>query len=141
MLIAFDNVILIDTSAAIALENSKDKFHKAAKNFFESNKDVVWCAINATTHESYTRVRYDSTFKKAMKMYNFLTNEKIDNIPFDAQDELETKRLLGQFSEHPLSFHDALCAVIMKRYGILRIFTFDKHFWILGFNVSPGYTN
>jgi len=37
-------------------------------------------------------------------------------------------------------FHDALCASVMKREGIYRVFTFDKHFWSFGFEVLPGAT-
>jgi predicted nucleic acid-binding protein len=51
------------------------------------------------------------------------------------------KQLLMKYKDQKLSFHDALCVSVMKREGIFRIFTFDKHFWLFGFEVFPGATH
>ena len=136
----YNNAILIDTSAIIALEDPDDPHHKVANLYFQSVQNFLWVILNATTHESYTRIRYDFDFKTAIQTYDFLTNEPILQIRFKQKDELRTKALLEKYSEHSISFHDALCAVIMKKVGIGKVFTFDKHFWVFGFEVVPGYT-
>ena len=54
-------------------------------------------------------------------------------------DEKSALAILERFSEHAISFHDALCAAVMRRLGIYRVFTFDKDYWVMGFEVLPGY--
>jgi predicted nucleic acid-binding protein len=38
----------------------------------------------------------------------------------------------------PPSYHDAVCSAMMLRSGIYKIFTFDRDFQILGFQILPG---
>jgi predicted nucleic acid-binding protein len=45
---------------------------------------------------------------------------------------------LEKYSDQKISFHDALCAAVMLRIGAYRAFAFDKHFWIMGFEMLPG---
>lgn len=132
--------ILIDTSAAIALADRNDQFHKAAESFYESTTDVVWATLNTTAHETYTRARYDLGFDKALELYDYLTGEPLLCMPFIAEDERVARDHLVRFREHKLSFHDALFAAVMKRKGIYRAFAFDYHFWLFGFEVMPGPT-
>lgn len=136
----YNNAILIDTSAVIALKDSKDRYHKHANIFFESTEISLWVVLNETTHESYTRARYDFDFEKAIEVHNFLTDDAIMQIAFNKNDEKLTIKMLEKYAEHSISFHDALCAVVMKKVGIYKVFTFDKHFWTFGFEVVPGQT-
>jgi predicted nucleic acid-binding protein len=132
--------ILVDSSAAIALADGKDQFHEAATNFFQTTGHVTWATVNETTHETYTRVRYALGFREALRIYDFLTGDRLLSMPFAPEDERAARDHLVRLQEHTLSFHDALCAAVMKRVGIYRIFTFDHHFWSFGFEVLPGPT-
>lgn len=134
-----EGAILIDTSAVIALHCPSDAAHKAAEAFFQSTTGVLWVALNITAHESYTRARYNSSFKSAITVYDFLKGKSILQVSFDLKGEEEARKLLEKYSEHQISYHDALCAVVMKNTGIYRIFTFDHHFWIMGFEILPGW--
>jgi predicted nucleic acid-binding protein len=134
------NAILIDTSAIIALHNTEDQFHSSAKKFFEEkSNDILWVVINSTKHESYTRFRYDFSFDKAISVYDFLSDDLICQIRFTENDEAETLKLLKKYKSEKLSFHDALCASIMMRIGIYRVFTFDSDFLYFGFDILPLY--
>lgn len=130
---------MVDTSAAIALHCQSDAAHRAASDFFHSSKGVVWVALNVTAHESYTRARYDKSYLSAITIYDFLKSDEIFQLAFDYQDEVQTRALMEKYSEHKISYHDALCAIIMKKVGIYRIFSFDHHFWIMGFEIQPGW--
>jgi predicted nucleic acid-binding protein len=132
--------VLIDTSAAVALEDPTDQFHNDAKTFYETASGIVWASVNATAQETYTVARYNLGFSKAIHLYDFLTAEPVFRIPFVREDEVSAREALVRFKEHPLSFHDALVAAVMKRIGIFRTFAFDHHFWLLGFEVLPGRT-
>lgn len=134
------DAVLIDTSAAIALLNPKESNYKIANKFYYSNTNLVWTSINSTAHESYTRARYDYNFICAIEIYNFLKGDNLYLINFDKRDEDNALSILKKYKKNALSFHDALCAAIMKKFGIYRIFTFDSDFYIFGFEVLPGYS-
>lgn len=132
--------ILVDSSAAFALEHGGDQYHEAATEFFESAVGVVWVSLNITAHETYTRARYALGFEKALKLYDFLTGDLFLSMAFTAGDESVARDHLVRFRERRLSFHDALAAAAMKRVGIYRVFSFDNHFYCFGFEVLPGPT-
>ena len=133
----FSEAVLIDASAAIALADPKDQFHKEATVFFNQT-DAVWVILNITSHEVYKRIRYKLGFQKAILAYNSLMGDEKVILPFKKEDELEAVKILTKFSEHKLSFHDALCIAIMKKTGIYRAFAFDKHFFLSGYEIYPG---
>lgn len=135
-----EQAIFIDTSAVIALQDPDDQFHQAAQNFFRLTTDVVWASLNATTHETYTRLRYDLGFDSAFRIFDWLSKKEILCTSFDAEDEQKAREHLEFLKDHKLSFHDALLAAAMKRLGVYRVFAFDYHFWHLGFEVLPGST-
>ena len=95
--------------------------------------------MDVTSHETYTRARYRSTARVAREHYSFLrTTTGISLYRFKESDEIEAIEILNRYSDHRLSFHDALCAAAMKRLGIAKVFTFDRDFAVLGFMVLPG---
>ncbi|HDO25522.1 MAG TPA: PIN domain-containing protein [Nitrospirae bacterium] len=132
------DAILVDTSAAIALHSNRDRFHVTANDFFQNTTGKLWVVLNVTKHETYTRARYDMGFRRAINLYDFLTGDPLYQLFFRPSDEDEARLLLERYQEHTLSFHDALCATVMKRFGIYRVFTFDSHFYTFGFEVFPG---
>ena len=134
------SAIFIDSSAIVALKSPTDQFHDFAKNYFNFAQDVRYVVMNSTTHETYTRLRYDIDFRTALGAYDWLSDVPFYKIPFENKDEEKAREILERYNEHVFSYHDALCAALMLRIGLYRIFSFDKHFWILGFQVEPGIT-
>lgn len=135
----YDQVALIDTSAVIALFDPKDQFHQEAKAFFNT-ANLVWFTLNTTAHETFTRVCYDKGLTSALERYDFLRSDRFRLLAFDDADEQRARNLLGKYRDQSFSFHDALCAVVMPRAGIFKVFSFDHDFWTLGFEVLPGRT-
>jgi uncharacterized protein len=136
----YDKLALIDTSAVIALFDPTDRFHKDATILFDSAADLVWFTLNATTHETFTRVRYRNGLHAALMRFNFLRSDPFHLLAFNEEDEHNARDLLKKYSDQTVSFHDALCAVTMHRAGIYKVFSFDSDFWTLGFEVMPGRT-
>jgi predicted nucleic acid-binding protein len=137
----YAEAILIDSSAAIALINYKDQFHDEAFRFFNSTENIVWVCFNITAHEAYTRARYDLGFSSAISLYDFLKSNNFYQLNLEPVDEIEARELLDKYADHDLSFHDALCAAVMKRAGIYKAFAFDHHFYYFGFELFPGLTS
>src|SRR6266516_2521601 len=118
---------LIDTSAAIAMDESNDQFHGDARRFFDSEiSELSWFVLDITAHETFTRSRYDSTLPRALAHLDRLWSQPFQLLRFDGADEQKARSLIEKYHDHSLSFHDALCASVMIREGISKIFTFDK---------------
>jgi len=58
----------------------------------------------------------------------------------DGDDEGKALDLVKKYTDKKLSYHDALCASVMLRYRLYRVFTFDSDFWTFGFELLPGLT-
>jgi predicted nucleic acid-binding protein len=136
----YEHAVFIDTSAILALFNTSDSLHKTAKNFFENISDVDWFVLNATIHETFTRNRYGRDLHSSLEIYDNLKGSKFKVLRFEEDDENKARALLEKYDDKVLSFHDALCAAVMIKIGIYKIFSFDSDFWSFGFFVMPGIT-
>ena len=135
----YEQVAIVDTSAVIALHDPQERYHADVRSYYVTNtQDLVWAAVDLTSHECFTTVRYSKGFQPALEHYNFLRATGIKLIRFQPEDETQTLALLTKYSDHKLSFHDAACAAIMKRVGIFRILTLDGDFMPFGFEILPG---
>ena len=84
---AYEQLALLDSSAVIALHDPGDQFHADALRFFSTTRDLDWGALNATTHECYTRVRYHGAFQQAIEHYEFMRKDAIRLLEFVSEDE------------------------------------------------------
>ena len=133
----YEKYALVDTSAVVALFDPKDKFHVVARTFLR-NTDLTLFALNVTSHESFTRGRYDHGLARGREHFDFLRSSVLFQIRFTEDDEKEAYRMLSKYTDQLLSFHDALCGAAMLRAGIYKIFGFDKDFFTFGFELVPG---
>lgn len=134
----YEQAAFVDSAAVIAMLDDSDSHHEEAVDFMNTMSELPLFALNLTSHECFTRIRYKNTFSFAMRHYSYLRSSSIDLIKFEEQDEKKALELLKKYSEHRISFHDALCAAAMLRKGVYKIFTFDKDFSVLGFHLLPG---
>jgi len=137
----YANAVLIDTSACVAAFDEADALHTEATTTLAqltSDGHYLLCAVNVTAHESFTRIRYNARLNAGLLGYSWLRSEGLETIQFSDDDEREALSLIRKYSSVRLSFHDALCAAVMLRLGIYRIFSFDADFWAFGFELIPG---
>lgn len=138
--VLYDAACLLDTAAIVALFDEGDPLHRLATEFFEAGRgEVTWYVVDATSHESFTRVRYNATLPRALAAFQFLRDGGgVGLLRFQPEDEDRALTMLRKYRDQRLSFHDALCAAVMLRVGIFRVFTFDQDFSTMGFAVMPG---
>lgn len=131
-----DNIALIDTSAALALWDNHETLHARTKLFF-AECSLDWAAVDLTAHETFTRLRSRTDVSRGFKGFDFLRTD-LTVINFQRDDEARARSILTKYGDHRISYHDAICAAVMLRSGIYKIFTFDRDFLILGFQLVPG---
>jgi predicted nucleic acid-binding protein len=139
----FDRAVLVDTSAVRALLHPADQWHDDAVCFWDAHKTQFnFVTVVNTSQEVFTGVRKRkhpiSTTHEALENYWFLRrNTPVVLLSLDASDEGSAITILEKFEDHVISFHDAFCAAVMLRLGVVKVFSFDTDFRTLGFERLP----
>jgi predicted nucleic acid-binding protein len=134
-------MIFVDTSAFIARFNTKDKYQKESVGFFEKVRQERILMITSdyiidetiTTLFSRTRSfeiakKYGEAIIGSMVIKKIWTSEKYFE---EAWSIFKKEGSMG------LSFTDCVSVAIMRGLNINRVFTFDSHFRLMGFEIVP----
>ena len=93
-------------------------------------KLVVTDLIIEETHKWL--VHHGNNQKYAVQILDGFVTEKFAQILFILpQDRIDAKKLVEKYLDHSLSYTDAMSVIIMKRYNIKKIFSFDSDFELM----------
>lgn len=132
--------LFIDSSAFIALADSRDQDHRAATKFFrECPPNTQFHTSNHIVSETITRLRRTAGHQAALR-WGGATLESRQTIRHYADEttEREALRLFERYHDHLLSFVDCTTLVFLKQLGLDRIFSFDRDFQHVGYVLVPG---
>ncbi len=123
----------MDTSAFIALNDSRDQFHLDASKIAENIKNYELYITDAVINETHTLLRYRLGFQSA----SFFLQSVLSGLPFVITPVTEEIRLsafhiLEQYNDQKISYCDALSVAIMRAHHINNVFAFDHHFDVMG---------
>ena len=133
-------MIYIDTGAFLARHLSKDQYHRQANIFWDSirKKSETCMTSNFVLDETFTllgrRAGYSFAAQRAINIY---ASKSLNILRPSREDELRAIRFFEKYSDHRLSFTDCISFVLMKSKKIKRVFTFDHHFHLAGFQIYP----
>jgi uncharacterized protein len=133
--------IFVDSSAWIALADRDDSHHKAAAEacpiILKNYKTLV--ASNLIIAETYIMLLKALGLQVALEFLERIkASPRILKIYSNEDVETEAERILSKYSDHDFSYTDAVSFAIMKRHGIKKAFSFDKHFTVAGFINLPS---
>lgn len=127
------NRCFIDTSAFIALNNSNDQYFKEAQEIAKSLNGYRYIITDAVITETYTILRYRLGFHTAHRfLRTILESNEYDIVEITSSLRRITMELLEKYSDHKISYCDALTVAVMKHKEIDVIFAFDHHFELMG---------
>lgn len=133
-------MIFIDTGAFIARYVPRDEHHSRAKRrWLEVERDRIRCfTSNFVLDETFTLLgrRASYTFAAA-RARALLASTALTILRPDATDEASAADLFAKFADQKVSFTDCVSFALMRRHGLSRAFTFDRHFADAGFEVLP----
>ncbi len=129
-------VIFVDTSLFKALVDQQDEFHDKAEKIWNNldKERTLLATSNFIIDESLTLIRVRCGLKKALSFREKIIKgvPVLKLIRVTVVDEAQAWNwFLNEWKD--LSFTDCVSFSVMKRLGIQKVLTFDKHFTQAGF--------
>lgn len=129
--------VFIDTSGWVALYDRNDQNHSNAKGLWKkiiSQDNLIYTTFDVLD-ETITLLRFHSNYKQSLEFGETLFKSKIINI-IETNEETREKawEFYKKFSDKKLSLTDCTSFAVMFLFKISEVFTFDKHFFQVGFN-------
>ena len=135
--------VFVDTGAWLALEIRNDINHNSAKKYLQllKRRRALLFTNTFVLSETYTRLIYDVSLSAAKKFHNQIMEGVRKNLTIfevDSPTREMAWRQLSQYSDHKLSFTDAIIVAQYKNYHLDAIFTFDNHFKNINLKTNLG---
>jgi len=135
--------ILIDTSAWVAISDSRDGSHKSALAFVQQLvKGYRLITTNYVLDETYTlllmNAGYQTTLDFKQRIDIMIESQVLEVVWIDEVIASESWQIFEQFNiDKQWSFTDCTSYVVMKQRAIAEAFTLDRHFAQMGFTKYP----
>ncbi len=132
--------LFIDTSAWVAVVNSRDQYHPVARGFYRHcfSNYSRFITSNLVVAETYIMLRLDCGSAVALQWWEMISDSiKIEVIYADAGSTVDAFNLIRKYKDQRISLADAVSFKIMEELGMKEAFTFDSHFSMAGFIKLP----
>jgi predicted nucleic acid-binding protein len=133
-------VIYIDTGGLIARYLSRDQYHHRAIEGWEfiRNRQYTCLTSNFVLDEVFTLLgRRGGHAFAAERAQNIYASNRIKILRPGHEEELKALDWFQKFSDQKVSFTDCISFVLMKKAHIKKVFSFDIHFRLAGFDLMP----
>lgn len=134
-------MVFVDTSAFLAIENRRDKYHKQAVALRDSllKAGKILITSDYVLDESYTVIRFRAGHHIAIQFGQAVRGSRLLRVEYITPERIEKAwDLFKTFSDHEFSFTDCTSFILMEHLQIKTAFTFDTHFKEYGkFIISP----
>lgn len=132
--------VFVDSGAWIALGDTRDKYHLAAKGQFGTlvEERVNLVTTNLVIAEVYTIIRHTGGYDPAMRFLRSTRESvRLKVIFSDRALEDQAGEILRKFKDQDFSLVDAVSFAVMQDHEIEEAFAFDRHFTVAGFRLIP----
>jgi len=131
-------MIFIDTGAFIAKYLANDQYHTVAIKRWNKilDKNKLFTSNHIIDETITLLMRKTTPIFAVEKAKIFYQTEVFKILRTDMDDELSALKLLEKYKDQEITFTDCLTAVLMKRYNIKKIFTYDGHFNLFNFEIT-----
>ena len=133
-----DNPVFVDTSGFKAVIDENDEFHQEAVKIWQKLKQekAILITSNYILDEAFTLLRARCGIETALKFRQILakSSRAVKVVRVTLADEAGAwKWFVKNWSN--LSFTDGVSLALMKRLGIKKVVSFDRHFLQAGMEI------
>lgn len=131
-------MIFIDTGAFLARYLSRDQYHSQALTLWQKikTKGESCFTSNFVLDEMITLLgRWANHDFSSQRATNIYASNAITILRSDQNDELSALKYFEKYGDQQISFTDCVSFVLMKKSRIKKVFTFDQHFVMAGFQM------
>jgi predicted nucleic acid-binding protein len=124
-------MVFTDTSAFLAIENRRDKYHKQAVALRDSllKAGKILITSDYVLDESYTVIRFRAGHQIAIQFGQAVRESKLLRVEYITPERIEKAwNLFKTYSDHEFSFTDCTSFILMEDLQIKTAFSFDTHF-------------
>ena len=134
-------MIFIDTGAFVARYVKRDQYHGRAVEHWQHTLEArLPCSTsNFVLDETITLLARRTAYPFAAERARHLFASKwLSILRPGRDDELLALELFQKYADQRISFTDCVSFVLMKKQGIKKAFSFDRHFALAGFEIEPS---
>jgi predicted nucleic acid-binding protein len=132
--------LFVDTGAWYALADRSDQHHNQAVDIYPtllSNHRHV-TTTNLVIAETYILIRRAMGHREAITfLENIAASPRVMNVFSDRILEERAENILCKYQDQDFSYTDAVSFAVMEQYALEKAFSFDQHFVIAGFTLTP----
>ncbi len=131
--------VFVDTGAWLALADRSDAHHKeAVQALLNIQNRCRLLTTNLVIAESYILIRRNLGFEAGIRFLDSVQGSpRTTKLLSDESLEKAAACTLRKYNDQDFSYTDAVSFEVMKRHGIERAFSFDRHFHTAGFTLIP----
>lgn len=131
--------LFVDTGAWFALADKSDQYHNQAIEIYgDLLRDYRLLTTNLVISETYTLMRRALGHQAAIRFVdNIEASPRVIKIYSDSTHEEQAIDILRQYHDQDFSYTDSVSFAVMKQYGAVKAFAFDRHFITAGFTLIP----
>lgn len=137
------NRIFVDTWAWYALADIRDQGHIVAQLANEEllDEEYTFVTTNFVLTETITLIRYHIGHTAAVQFWQqireLIATGLIEYIYIDTMLEEVAWQIFERYHDQNFSFTDCTSFAVMRKAGLIEVFTGDDHFRIMGFQLKP----
>ena len=129
-------MIFVDTGAWLCLLDDRqepEKIRVAHAYYNAAPEPFVTSELIASETYKWMLFR-DRPFSKRFTALKKLAGQELAVIlPIEKDDRIHALAVMEKFADQTLTYEDAVSVALMRRFGIQKIFSFDKHFLLFPF--------
>jgi predicted nucleic acid-binding protein len=133
-------MIFVDSGAIVAKYRQSDDWHRESVECWTKLRRQTPCfTTNLVLAEASRLIRpYIGSAQLARLVSTWFESELLTILRSDQEDDLNAVRLMPKYADQKIGFVDCVSFVLMQKHRIKKVFGFDRHFAVAGFELWPG---
>ncbi len=135
----YKRAVLIDTGPLYAVVDTNDGRNDEATACLREISDhrIPLYITNLTIAECHRLILQKLGIDRGLEFLEMIYDGRVNIVRKEPSDDQKAIELLQRYPDQDITFTDAISFAVMIRLGIIKAFSFDRHFDILNFLRIP----